>query len=67
MVGQIMGLWFMATSLGNLIAGLIAGGSSGSPAQMANRFWWVALSAAGLGMFLLTLAKPMRHWAAGIE
>jgi POT family proton-dependent oligopeptide transporter len=67
MVGQIMGLWFMATALGNLMAGLIAGEGSSSPNQMANQFWWVALSAAGVGLFMLILSKTMRRWMSGIE
>jgi POT family proton-dependent oligopeptide transporter len=67
MVGQIMGLWFLATALGNLMAGLIAGEGSGSPNQMANQFWWVALSAAGIGVFMLILSKTMRRWMSGIE
>jgi len=67
MVGQIMGLWFMATALGNLIAGLIAGQGSSSANQMAGHFWWVALSATGISVFLLFLSKPMRRWMAGIK
>ncbi len=67
MVGQIMGLWFMATALGNLIAGLIAGQGSSSAGQMASQFWWVALSATGIGIFLLILSKPMRRWMVGIK
>ena len=67
MVGQIMGLWFMATALGNLMAGLIAGEGSSSPNEMANQFWWVALSAAGVGLFMLILSKTMRRWMSGIE
>ena len=66
MVGQIMGLWFMATALGNLMAGLIAGEST-SPGQMASQFWWVALSAAGVAVLLMFFAKPMRHWMVGIK
>jgi POT family proton-dependent oligopeptide transporter len=65
-VGQIMGLWFMATALGNLMAGLIAGEST-SPGQMSQQFWWVALAAAGIALVLMFMAKPMRRWMAGIH
>jgi POT family proton-dependent oligopeptide transporter len=65
-VGQIMGLWFMATALGNLMAGLIAGEST-SPRQMSHQFWWVALAAAGIAILLMFMAKPMRRWMAGIN
>jgi POT family proton-dependent oligopeptide transporter len=65
-VGQIMGLWFMATALGNLMAGLIAGEST-SPGQMSHQFWWVALAASGIAILLMFMAKPMRRWMAGIN
>lgn len=66
MVGQIMGLWFMATALGNLMAGLIAGEST-SASQMARQFWSVALAAGGIAVLLMLLARPMRRWMAGIN
>jgi POT family proton-dependent oligopeptide transporter len=66
MVGQIMGLWFMATALGNLMAGLIAGEST-SPRQMSHQFWWVALAASGIAILLMFMAKSMRRWMAGIN
>lgn len=66
MVGQIVGLWFMATALGNLMAGLIAGEST-SAKQMAHQFWWVAAAAAGIAALLMLLARPMRRWMAGIQ
>jgi len=66
MVGQIMGLWFMATALGNLMAGLIAGEST-SAGQMARQFWLVAAAAAGIAVLLMLLARPMRRWMAGIN
>jgi POT family proton-dependent oligopeptide transporter len=66
-VGQMMGVWFLATSLGNLIAGLIAGEGGGGPADMAAIFSQVALAAAGLGVVLLAAARPMRGWMVGIK
>ena len=62
MVGQMMGIWFMATSLGNLIAGLLAarigagdGASAGevSPAQAVDVFSFVAMVSIGFGLLLL--------------
>lgn len=67
LVGQMMGLWFLATSLGNLIAGLIAGESGGSPAEMAGRFLGVAISATSLAVLLLALARPLRRWMVGVR
>jgi hypothetical protein len=34
---------------------------------MAATFLQVALAAAGLGVILLAVAKPMRSWMAGIK
>ncbi len=51
LVGQMMGIWFLATSLGNLCAGLIAGAfSEESVPQMPGRFLLIVLitSAAGI-------------------
>ena len=66
-VGQMMGIWFLAASLGNLVAGLIAGECGSGPADMADRFLHVALPAIGLGLLLLALAGLMRKWMAGIK
>jgi POT family proton-dependent oligopeptide transporter len=56
-VGQALGLWFMATALGNNIAGQISGefdanNLAAMPGQLLFIFWWGAI--AGLVMLLLT-------------
>jgi POT family proton-dependent oligopeptide transporter len=53
-VGQMMGIWFIATSLGNLIAGLVAGSLQDQSASAL--FWNVAMfiSAASLIAMLAT-------------
>src|SRR5262249_6320857 len=40
LVGQMMGVWFMATSLGNLIAGLLAGNVSYVEAPLKQLGLW---------------------------
>ena len=68
LVGQMMGVWFLATSLGNLIAGLLAGGVSGENlAAMPVRFFQVVLTAGITGIVLLLLAKPIQKLAGGIQ
>jgi POT family proton-dependent oligopeptide transporter len=68
LVGQMMGVWFLAASLGNLIAGLLAGEVSGDSAdQMPARFLQIVLMAAGAGGLLLLLAKPIRRLMRGAE
>ncbi len=61
LVGQMMGIWFMATSLGNLIAG-IAGGSFGSMSTQ-QLFGRVSMSAIVAGMILAVLTVLiLRRW-----
>ncbi len=55
LVGQMMGTWFMGTALGNLIAGLAAGGFSDLP--IVALFGSVAKWTGGAGLLLL-LASP---------
>ncbi len=68
LVGQMMGVWFLATSLGNLLAGLFAGQVSGDQAAaMPGSFLHVALFASAVGFVLLLCAKPIRRLMAGVE
>jgi POT family proton-dependent oligopeptide transporter len=68
LVGQMMGVWFLATSLGNLIAGLFAGEVSGAQAgQMPLRFVQVALLAGGAALVLFLLAKPIQRLMGGVR
>lgn len=65
---QLMGLWFVGTSLGNLIAGLFAGGfDEKNVAQMPALFQSVAYFALGAGLLMLLFVKPLRKWMGGIE
>jgi POT family proton-dependent oligopeptide transporter len=68
LVGQMMGLWFLASSLGNLIAGLVAGAVSGvAEAEMSGRFFQVMLATCGGGLLLLVFARPIKKLMAGVE
>ncbi|GAB4034819.1 peptide MFS transporter [Spirosoma gilvum] len=65
---QLMGLWFVGTSLGNLIAGLFAGGFDGENVQqMPSMFQSVAYFSLGFGVLLLLLAKPLKRWMGGVQ
>jgi POT family proton-dependent oligopeptide transporter len=59
LVGQMMGTWFMGSALGNLIAGLVAGGSESMP--LPELFGFVAKVTGVAGILLLVLAKPIRR------
>ena len=68
LVGQMMGIWFLATSLGNLLAGLFAGEVSGdNTGAMALKFFQVTGAAGIAGVFLLLLARPVRRWMGGVQ
>jgi POT family proton-dependent oligopeptide transporter len=68
LVGQMMGLWFLASALGNLMAGLVAGAVSGeAEAEMPVRFFQVMLATCGAGLLLLLFARPIRKLMAGVE
>jgi POT family proton-dependent oligopeptide transporter len=68
LVGQMMGIWFLATSLGNLLAGLLAGGVSGENlSAMPGRFFLFVLVAGAAGLLLLLLAGPIRRLSGGVE
>ena len=65
-VGQMMGMWFLATSLGNLMAGLFAGEMSGDNAsQMPATFTGIAMQALIAGAVLLVFIRPMKRMLSG--
>jgi POT family proton-dependent oligopeptide transporter len=67
-VGQIMGLWFLATSLGNLVAGIAAGQfSADNVAQFPAQFFQVFLLGAVGAVILVLLAKPARRLMGGVD
>jgi proton-dependent oligopeptide transporter, POT family len=67
-VSQFMGIWFVAASLGNLIAGLFAGNFDESNlAAMPVLFHQVFLFGTIAGIVLLILYKPIEKWMGGIK
>jgi len=68
LVGQMMGTWFLATSLGNLIAGQIAGTfSADNLGQMPRQYLQIVLTTAGTGVVLWLFAKPIKRLMAGVD
>ncbi len=66
--GQTMGIWFLASALGNLLAGLLAGGMSGENAtNMPTQFLHVALIAGGGGLLLLLFSPLIKRLMPGIR
>lgn len=61
---QMMGIWFMSVSLGNLIAGILGGEFSGEGEEgvqaMPDQFMMVVYTTVGAGLLLLLIKKPIR-------
>ena len=64
-VGQVMGIWFMATSLGNVIGGQVAGLFDSLP--LPQIFGAVASTTAGVGLVLLIFTKPIQKMMGGVH
>ena len=68
LVGQMMGLWFLATSLGLLLAGLVAGGFDAQDvASMPGQYLKIALVSLGAGAALLLIASRVQRLAGGVR
>jgi len=68
LVGQLMGIWFLATSLGNLLAGLMAGGfSEDTLNQWPELYLRITFLPVVVGVLLIVLRKPIKEWMAGIK
>jgi proton-dependent oligopeptide transporter, POT family len=68
LVGQMMGLWFLATSLGLLLAGLVAGRFDAQDvAAMPRQYLEIALVALLAGAALLAIAGRVQRLAGGVR
>lgn len=67
-VGQMMGLWFLATSLGLLLAGLVAGEFDAQDvASMPGQYLKIALVSLVSGAGLLLIAGRVQRLAGGVR
>jgi POT family proton-dependent oligopeptide transporter len=67
-VGQLMGMWFLSLSLGNLAAGLIAGEFDASNvAAMPGQYMHIVYFAVGLGAVLLALSRPVKNLMGDVQ
>ena len=68
---QMMGMWFMSVSLGNLIAGRVGGEISGESAQaiqqMPDQYMTIVYITVGAGVVLLLFAKPIRKLMGNVH
>ncbi len=67
-VSQMMGVWFLATSVGNLAAGLLAGMfEATNVAAMPGQYMHFVYFICGAGIVLLLLSKPVKKLMGGVE
>ena len=61
-VGQMMGMWFMCTGLGNVIAGLIAGELTGESLEtIPGVYLRIVLITVGCGLLLIAFGRPLKR------
>jgi len=62
-VGQMMGVWFLASSLGAIIAGLLSGQATyDGLSSMPSLFNKIAIISFIGGLVLLLISKPLNNW-----
>ena len=68
-LGQMMGTWFMASALGHIIAGLLAGhlADDSDIAGMPDRFLFVFMTTTGAGLLLLCFTRPIKRLIGDIQ
>ncbi len=67
-VSQMMGIWFLGTSLGNLMAGLVAGRfDPNSLEQMPNLYMQITTITIATGVLMLIFYKPIKKMMGTVE
>ena len=67
-VGQMMGIWFVASALGNLIAGQIAGDFDANNLQaFPDQYWGIVMTSVGSGILLLLFSRPLKKLMGGVD
>ncbi len=64
-VGQMMGVWFMGSALGNLIAGRVGGLFEAMP--LSRLFGIMTAVSIGLALLLAVLVRPIRRLMGGVH
>ncbi len=67
-LSQLMGIWFVAAALGNLFAGLFAGGfQEENVQQMPEMFMSIVWFCLVVGGIIFILQRPLKDWMGGIK
>ena len=62
-IGQMMGVWFLASSLGAILAGLISGQATNDGlSSMPGLFNQIAIIGSCFGLLLILISKPIQNW-----
>jgi proton-dependent oligopeptide transporter, POT family len=68
LAGQIMGMWFLSLSLGNLMAGIVAGQfDAQNLAAMPGTYMKLVYCMVGLGILLLFISRPVKRLMGDVE
>jgi len=68
LAGQMMGIWFLATSLGNLLAGLLAGEFSPKTIQhWPTLYIKIVILPAAAGILLIVFSRPLKRLMTGVK
>ncbi len=67
LVGQMMGIWFMGTALGNLIAGLVAGRMGSLSLPVEKIFSTVGMIVVGAGVLFFVFSRPVKRLASAVS
>lgn len=68
LVGQMMGIWFLGSSLGNLLAGLLAGEFKADALDgWPGLYLKITILPALAGGLLILFAKPIKRWMEGVK
>jgi POT family proton-dependent oligopeptide transporter len=68
LAGQMMGVWFVGSALGNVLAGMLAGEVAGEGTLvMSARFMEVVRTAGIAAVVMLVLIRPLNRWMGGVR
>jgi POT family proton-dependent oligopeptide transporter len=68
LLGLVMGIWFLASSLGNKLAGVLAGDfKSENAAELSTFFWHQALWVGGATLVLFALVPWVKRLMSGVR
>jgi len=68
LAGQMMGAWFLATSLGNLVAGRVAGEfNPEAVGEMPRRFLQMVILPAAVAVVIIAFRRRIRNMMGGVK